>query len=295
MEEIVEYIIKDDFDGARLDRYLRKKFDDVPMGMIFKYLRTGKIKVNGKKSKENYRLKRDDIITTFFESANKEDKKVRFINLNVQEKELVSKNIIFENNDVLVFNKPSEMVMHKGSGFSYGITEMMKSYLKNNDFAFANRIDKSTSGLIIGGKNLPTLRKLTELIRDRNVSKYYYVVVKGNVNDKQFSIKNYLYNNGKKIIAYESERNGAKYAETKFEVISEKNGFTILKAELITGRKHQLRVQLASNQLPIVGDRKYGVRGSERMCLFSYKLKLEELKIEVEQEIPEFFMEILKD
>lgn len=291
----MEYIIDNDYDGVRLDRYLRKKFEDIPLGMIFKYLRTGKIKVNGKKSKENYRLKKGDIVKTFFETVNFEEKKIEFIKLSEKEKMLIQKNIAFENDDILIFNKPSEMVMHKGSGFDYGISEMIKSYLQNNDFAFANRIDKATSGLIIGAKTLPALRKLTELIRDRNISKNYYAVVKGTVAEKKFTIKNYLLNNGKKIIAFPEEKDDAKYSETNFELISEKKGYSILKAELITGRKHQIRVQLASNKLPILGDRKYGVAGSKNMCLFSYKLEIKELGINVELDIPKEYSKLLND
>ena len=87
--------------------------------------------------------------------------------------------------------------MHKGSNFDYGISEMLKSYYENDEFAFVNRIDKETSGLVLGSKKLTKTRELTEKIRDRNISKSYYVLVKGNTPEK-FEIRNKLFDNGER-------------------------------------------------------------------------------------------------
>lgn len=82
--------------------------------------------------------------------------------------------------------------MHKGSGYDFGISELLKGYLKNPNFNFVNRIDKATSGLIIGAKSLVTARELAEEIRNRNIDKRYYILVEGKVKDKEFTIKSYL-------------------------------------------------------------------------------------------------------
>ena len=176
--------------------------------------------------------------------------------------------------------------MHKGSGFDYGISEMLKSYYKNQNFTFVNRIDKETSGLVLGSKNLPKTRELTEKIRGRDISKSYYVLVKGNTPTK-FTIKNKLKDNGERVVV---DKDG-KEAVTYFQKLDYNDGISLLMAELETGRKHQIRVQLASKNYPIVGDYKYGIKSGKEMFLNSYKIEFDEFSYE--NDIPFSFLEKL--
>ena len=108
-------------------------------------------------------------------------KKVKPVSIENKEIEKIKKSIVYEDEKVLIFNKKNNMVMHKGSGYEYGISEMIKSYLKNENFNFVNRIDKATSGLIIGAKSLVVARELAEDIRNRDIEKKYYILVNGRV------------------------------------------------------------------------------------------------------------------
>ena len=162
----MKYIIEKDNEGVRLDRYLRKKLKDTPLTEIFKALRIGKIKVNNKKKKENYRLVEGDKIFIGIGSLEEMEEKKDFIKLSQEDREFLSKNIVFENDDLIIFNKDKDIVMHKGSGFEYGISEMFKSYYETDDFNFINRIDKKTSGLVIGAKNKISTRILAVAIKE---------------------------------------------------------------------------------------------------------------------------------
>lgn len=281
----MEFIIDKNYDDTRIDKFLRKQLEQLPLGEIFKLFRKGDVKINGKKAKENQRIFEGDKVFVYLK-MNIEKKEETFIRLTDEEIDFIKKNIKFEDEDITIFYKSCGTVMHKGSGFDYGISEMLKSYYKNQNFTFVNRIDKETSGLVLGSKSLPKTRELTEKIRDRDISKSYYVLVKGNTPEK-FVIKNKLKDNGERVVV---DING-KDAITYFEKLDYNNGVSLLKAELETGRKHQIRVQLASKNYPIIGDYKYGIKTGKEMFLNSYKIEFDEFSYE--NDIPISFLEKL--
>ena len=272
----MEFIIDKNYDDTRIDKYLRKQLENLPLGEIFKLFRKGDVKVNGKKVKENHRIFEGDKVFVYAKVEALKDEET-FLELSQEEKTFVKNNIKFEDENMLVFYKESGIVMHKGSGFSYGISEMLKAYYKNPHFTFVNRIDKETSGLVLGSKNLVKTRELTEKIRERDISKCYYVIVKGK-SPKNFTIKNKLKDTGEKIIV---DKEG-KEAITYFETLYSNEKYSLLKATLETGRKHQIRVQLANYGFPIVGDNKYGFREGKEMFLNSYSIEFEDFVYENE-------------
>ncbi len=281
----MEFIIDKNYDDTRIDKYLRKHLENLPLGEIFKLFRKGDVKVNGKKVKENHRIFEGDKVFVYakVEALKNEE---AFLELSEEEKAFVKNNIKFEDENMLVFYKESGVVMHKGSGFSYGISEMLKAYYKNPHFTFVNRIDKETSGLVLGSKNLVKTRELTEKIRERDISKCYYVIVKGK-SPQNFTIKNKLKDTGEKIIV---DKEG-KESITYFETLYSNEKYSLLKASLETGRKHQIRVQLANYGFPIVGDNKYGFREGKEMFLNSYSIEFEDFVYE--NELPKSFKEKL--
>lgn len=281
----MEFIIDKNYDDTRIDKYLRKHLENLPLGEIFKLFRKGDVKVNGKKVKENHRIFEGDKVFVYAKVEALKDEET-FLELSQEEKTFVKNNIKFEDENMLVFYKESGIVMHKGSGFSYGISEMLKAYYKNPHFTFVNRIDKETSGLVLGSKNLVKTRELTEKIRERDISKCYYVIVKGK-SPKNFTIKNKLKDTGEKIIV---DKEG-KEAITYFETLYSNEKYSLLKATLETGRKHQIRVQLANYGFPIVGDNKYGFGEGKEMFLNSYSIEFEDFVYE--NELPKSFKEKL--
>lgn len=287
----MEYIIDKEYEDVRLDRFLRKKYEDISLTEIFKGIRTGKVKVNGKKSKENYRLQLGDIIKVFFNGG--ETKEEKPVSIENKEIEKIKKSIVYEDEKVLIFNKKNNMVMHKGSGYEYGISEMLKSYLKNENFNFVNRIDKTTSGLIIGAKTLVVARELAEDIRNRDIEKKYYILVNGRVKEKEFKIKSWLKKIEDRVIEVEEFQEGAKESISSFKIVEYGKNCTLLEGTLGSGRTHQLRVQLANRGNYIIGDNKYGKGREKMMYLFSHYVKIKRYNIEIDLPIPKEFLEKL--
>lgn len=287
----MEYIIDKEYEDVRLDRFLRKKYEDISLTEIFKGIRTGKVKVNGKKSKENYRLQLEDVVKVFFNGG--ETKEEKPVSIENKEIEKIKKSIVYEDERVLIFNKKNNMVMHKGSGYEYGISEMIKSYLKNENFNFVNRIDKATSGLIIGAKSLVVARELAEDIRNRDIKKKYYILVNGRVREKEFKIKSWLKKVEDKVIEVDEFQEGAKESTSSFKVVEYGKNCTLLEGTLGSGRTHQLRVQLANRGNYIIGDNKYGKGREKMMYLFSHYIKIERYNIEINLPIPKEFLEKL--
>ena len=190
-----------------------------------------------------------------------------------------------------MINKQSGITVHKGTSNDYGLAEVFKQIMKNDNINFANRIDKDTKGLVLGAKNPKTLRDLTEKIRNNELVKKYIVIVHGNIEKKRFEIENFLETQENRVIISDGEK--GKYSKTIFKKIKNLgNDYTILEAELITGRKHQIRVHLASMGTPILGDRKYGIRDKcKELMLIAYYLKFDDhvFEIDYNKYIKEFF------
>ena len=304
-----EVVVDSEMEGMRLDRYLRKNFKDEPLSRIFGAIRAGDVKVNGKKSKENYRLALNDtiVIKNLF-SENFDNKKsfeknnLKKIQIQKSDLEKYKKMIIFENEDFFIVNKSEKIPMHKGTGHKYGLAEVFKEIFKNENINFANRLDFETSGLVIGCKNLKFLRYISQKIRDNEIQKKYFAIVhniKNNIESKIFKIENYLTTTENKVIVSENPiSKDSKKSITNFKKIeiselkntkkildllgkNNKNVF-LLDVDLVTGRKHQIRAQLAHQKIPIVGDKKYGIQDeSDKFFLCCYFLSFDNYKFSI--------------
>ena len=288
---MIEYIIDEDYETVRIDRFLRKHLKNLNLSEIYKMLRKAKIKVNNKKVSQDYRLVLGDIVFVFLPENFKENGEEKFIKLEKDRKEKLKEMIVFENENLFVINKSLGDVVHKGSGHDISLLEEFRSYYLNNNVNFINRIDKLTSGLVIGAKNIKTAREIAKEIQLDNIVKKYYVLVNGKIEKDNFILENYLKKDEEKVIVSNIEQEGYKKSITYFKKIKEYNKYTLLEAELKTGRTHQLRAQLNHLGNTIVGDTKYGENEREGMMyLFSYYLKIDLYNLEIKLEIPKSFL-----
>ena len=288
---MIEYIIDEDYETVRIDRFLRKHLKNINLSEIYKMLRKAKIKVNNKKVSQDYRLVLGDIVFVFLPEKFKENSEEKFIELKKDRKEKLKEIIVFENENLFVINKSLGDVVHKGSGHDISLLEEFRSYYLNNNVNFVNRIDKLTSGLVIGAKNIKTAREIAKEIQLDNIVKKYYVLVNGKIEKDNFILENYLKKDEEKVIVSNIEQEGYKKSITYFKKIKEYDKYTLLEAELKTGRTHQLRAQLNHLGNTIVGDTKYGENEREGMMyLFSYYLKIDLYNLEIKLEIPKSFL-----
>ncbi|ACZ01395.1 pseudouridine synthase [Streptobacillus moniliformis] len=266
---INKYLVDKDHVNIRLDKFMRKYSKEESLSIIFSLIRKGFVKVNGKKSKENYRLLLNDEI--FFPDAAKivMDKKIEKEIIDI---DLFKNMIVFEDEDVFIINKPNNMPMHKGDKHKFGLSETAKAYYNNPNVNFANRLDLETEGLVIGCKNLQILRKVNEEIRNKKIIKRYIAKVE----QKKLQLDEEFFSD-KKIKIFEDRVRVSKdglEAKTYFKVIEVKDFKVLLDIELITGRKHQIRVHLSDIGHPIIGDSKYGnYQKKDRMYLKCYYIK----------------------
>ncbi|NYV27252.1 RluA family pseudouridine synthase [Streptobacillus felis] len=276
---INKYIVDNEHANMRLDKFIRKYSKEESLSVIFSLIRKGFIKVNGRKSKENYRLILNDEINFPDEAKINMGKKVKDENMKTY---LLKNNIVFEDENIFIVNKPNNIPMHKGDKHKYGLSEMAKIYYNSNNVNFANRLDLETEGLVIGCKNLQILRKINDEIKNKNIIKRYIAVVKQKelkLNDEFMSNKFIKVLENKVIVSNEGQ-----FAKTFFKVIDIFDGKALLDIDLITGRKHQIRVHLSDLGYPIIGDRKYGKNNvNSRMYLKCYYIKFLDYEIKIER------------
>ena len=283
--------------GMRIDRFLRKHFDNIPQSFIEKNLRSGKIKLNKKKIKSSAKLQINDLIEVHnLDIKNKiKIKKVKF---------KPSDTIIKENEDFIIENNDDFIVINKQAGISVqGGTKSKKNLIdifanseifKDDKPYSVHRLDKETSGVFLIAKNRPTAQLLTTLFRLRKVYKTYIAICHGEITIKdKGSIKNNL-------IRYDETKKIVENAETYYEILDKNNNSTFIQLKPITGRKHQLRKQLFDLGHSIIGDKKYNSykiqKNNKNLMLHSYeiKFKINDKKYTFRATPPEYFRNMLK-
>jgi len=249
--------------NQRLDRFLRKYLKDTSLSEIYKMLRKKTIRVNGVKAAENYRLSEGDVLEIYYDIKEPVNESVKESSRDFS--------IIHEDENILIVHKPSELILHPDIRHRENtLVDQVLYYLyekgeynpeKEKTFrpAAVNRLDVNTGGIVLFAKNYPSLQNLNTMIKERYIEKYYICVVKGNM-EGQREVKAYLAKDEKinKVKVSEQELSGSKVIHTRFSTIRCSGQYSLLEVNLITGRSHQIRAQLASLNHPIIGDMKYG-------------------------------------
>ena len=276
MSKINFFLVDEDNEGRRLDNFLFSNFKkSIPKSKIYSSIRKAKIKVNGKKSKPDYKLLYGDKIgyPELVQKADLTDSP----NLN-DHIALIKNSIVYDSKNFVVINKPPNYAVHGGSGLNFGVIEIIrKIYKYSENFNLAHRIDKSTSGCLVVAKKMSALRDIHKQFRDRSVKKTYECVVKGAWPVELKRISSAL--DTKKTNATEQKTvktESGKKSLTKFYVEEKMDGFTKITAIPQTGRTHQIRFHCLDAGYPIIGDRKYFIGNSKSD---SHRLMLHARKI----------------
>ena len=290
--------VDEQFSDMRIDRFIKKAIRNIPQGLIEKNLRTGKIKLNGKKIKSSHRIKKNDVLNFFNVNfyANIENKKTLY---KPSKKILKSKEkLIIENNDdFVVINKDSGISVQGGTKSNKNLIDIFRgsSIFENTKPYSVHRIDKDTSGIFLIAKNRKTAQLLTSLFRLRRVHKTYIAICHGSINNKKGILKNIL-------IRYDNNRKISEEAETLFKVIDKNTFCSLVEMKPITGRKHQLRKQMLLLGHPIIGDSKYNLQNqsslskNKHLMLHSNQIKfmINNEKYTFNAPLPTYFEKYLK-
>ena len=266
--------------GQRIDNYLTRRLKGVPKSHIYRILRSGEVRVNSRRVRADYRLAVGDRIrlppvrTAARAQLPAQGAAPRF-----------PVRVIYEDEHIVAIDKPAGIAVHGGSGVSYGVVEQLRAARPHASFLeLVHRLDRETSGVLLLAKKRSALLALHRQLREGEVEKFYSVLVRGHWRDAKRNVKlpleKYVLKSGERRVSVSSQ--GAP-AHTVFRLQQAWPDYSLLEAELKTGRTHQIRVHLAHTGFPIAGDEKYGDyelnktlvrRGLKRMFLHAARMTI---------------------
>lgn len=282
------FVITENDANQRLDKFLQKAVPLLPKSLMYKSLRTKRIKLNGKRAEISTRLSVGDTVSLYLNDEFFEADKQAYDFLAAP----ADIEPVYEDENILLVNKPAGLCVHEDNDNTPDtLIRRIQHYLyekgefspeKENSFtpSLCNRIDRNTSGIVIAAKNAETLRILNERIKERELRKFYLCVVNGVPSPKEATLKHFLLRrpNESLVRVFDKPQPDARTILTKYRVLETGRENALLEVELLTGRTHQIRAHMAYVGHPLIGDGKYGSNavnrkyGQKHQLLCSYKL-----------------------
>ena len=249
--------IDQDCAGQRIDNFLTKTLKGVPKSHLYRILRSGEVRVNSKRIDATYRLMAGDLVRI---PPVRVASPSTVMPATLGNAPRLERTVIFEDAALLVIDKPAGFAVHGGSGISRGVIEQLRLERPQAKFLeLVHRLDRETSGVLMLAKKRSALVQLHEAIRDNQTDKRYLMLVHGHWREQKrrvsLPLQKYVLASGERRVAVHPD---GQSSETIFRLRQHFDGFSLLEAQLVTGRTHQLRVQLAHLGFPIAGDDKYG-------------------------------------
>ncbi|MEA3277020.1 MAG: RluA family pseudouridine synthase [Pseudomonadota bacterium] len=254
-----EYVrVNGDLEGQRIDNFLMGRIKGVPRSHLYRVLRRGEVRVNKGRVKPSYRLRQGDWVRIPPLRTAEASPPPRLPEAELRRLEGA---VLFEDDRLIAVNKPTGLAVHGGSGLSYGLIEAMRALRPRlKDLELVHRLDRETSGCLLLSKRRSTLRELHRLIRANAVDKRYIALLAGRLPRQETrvdaALRKNLLRSGERVVRVDAAE--GKPARTIFRRLRQFGDLTLVEAELITGRTHQIRVHAAHLGAPVAGDEKYG-------------------------------------
>ncbi len=248
--------INEDNAGRRIDNFLFNIYKTLPKSKIYNMIRKGEIRVNSGRIKPSRKLCLNDEIRIPPYLIDFDDNEIA-IKIPPSRIKEYWQSILFENNDFIVFNKDPELSVHSGSNNQFGLIDISRAAHESNQIDLCHRIDKSTSGCIVLAKNKKFLRNFHDQLKNQKITKKYEAILMGEFKGNQ-RIESKIDSSTKEFLHKVQESEEGKNAISEFKLIKKIGSFSHVQILIFTGRMHQIRVQSANINLPIVNDKKYG-------------------------------------
>jgi 23S rRNA pseudouridine955/2504/2580 synthase len=251
--------VAEDRDGQRIDNFLAGQLKGVPKSLIYRIVRTGQVRVNGKRAKPDARLSAGDQVRIPPVRTAEPGGGAQPAPAQIAE---IERAIIFEDSDFLVIDKPSGVASHGGSGVTFGAIELLRAARPEQTLELAHRLDRDTSGVLVFAKKRGALTGLQALIRENQTTKQYLALLKGHTHKAKFDVnaalRKSLLQGGERMVRVADD---GKPSLTRFHIVDIYADASLAEVTLFTGRTHQIRVHAQHIEHPLAGDEKYGEKG----------------------------------